>query len=129
VERMSVDWHPHPLRSNGFCSICFKWPRPPTPAEGIRRKEVGQSRAVRGADPVWNALFDEVIVQLARSKIPFTSEDVIERIGLPASGSHSAVGAKMTGAAKRGLIMKTGRRVKATRSIRHAGELTEWVGV
>jgi hypothetical protein len=69
---------------------------------------------------------------LARARRPFTSEDVVAAVGLPAGGvrtnRNNAVGAVMNGAAKRGWIVKTGRRVTAKRKQLHAAELTEWTG-
>ena len=41
---------------------------------------------------------------------------------------NNAVGAVMNAAAKRGWIVKTGRRVTAKRKTLHAAELTEWTG-
>ncbi len=99
--------------------------------EGLRRKAEGQERAETGYSQRdgWGARFDAAVKALAMSRRPFTSEDVTARVGMPPSGSPSAVGARMTAAAKRGWIRKTGRTVKAERPNQHAAMLTEWRGV
>lgn len=60
----------------------------------------------------------------------FTSEDVVDAVGLP-TGEHgmnrnNAVGAMMSGLARRGLIRKTSRRVPSARPSSHAAELVVW---
>lgn len=96
--------------------------------EGERLKAEGQARTTIHDLP-WGKRFDHELRSLAYGQEPFTSEDVTARVGMPAQGSPSAVGARMTAAAKKGLIAKTGRRVKAQRPNQHAAELTEWIGI
>lgn len=97
---------------------------------GETLKAEGQGRASNGwpQRDGWNERFDAAVTALAMTREPFTSEHVTARVGLPPSGSPSAVGARMTAAAKRGSIHKTGRTVKAERPNQHAAMLTEWRG-
>jgi hypothetical protein len=99
---------------------------------GIQRKEVGQDLAMGAAPEVWKQLFRQELVALAETGQPFTSEDIIAKIGLPAGGvainANNAVGAMMSSQAKIGLIVKTGERVSANREASHGAELTEWIG-
>jgi hypothetical protein len=99
-------------------------------AEGIRRKEEGQARASNGYSQLdnWPHRFDTTVEMLAQRRVPFTSEDATAITGLPPAGSPSAVGARMTAAAKRGIIRKTGRYVKAERPNQHAAVIAEWIG-
>ncbi len=99
-------------------------------AEGERRKAEGQQRATTSwtQRDGWNTRFDSVLERMALKGVLFTSEDITAEVGLPTSGSPSAVGARMTAAAKRGLIRKTGRMLKAERPNQHAALLTEWQG-
>lgn len=100
------------------------------PAEGHRRKEEGMKRAADAAEPSWNDRFKEAIVDVAESHEVFTSEDVLAVVGLPTGkvgmNANNAVGALMNGAAKRGVIAKTGRRVTSLRPHSHGAELHEW---
>lgn len=98
---------------------------------GVALKEEGQDRAANGFSQRdgWGERFDAAVKALALTREPFTSEDVTAKVGLPPSGSPSAVGARMTAAAKRGDIRKTGRRVAARRPNQHAAELTQWRGL
>lgn len=101
-------------------------------AAGERLKEQGQARVEAGAYNQlsgWNVRFDACLRRWAATGRPFTSETITAEVGLPPSGSPSAVGARMTAAAKRGEIRKTGRMVKAQRPNQHAAMLTEWIGM
>lgn len=93
-------------------------------------KSVGQQEALARVDD-WTGEAWRCLVLLVGEGRPFTSEDLIERIGLPSgevgTNRNNAVGAIMTSAAKQRLIRKTGQRVKARRAVSHAAELTEWI--
>lgn len=100
---------------------------------GSELKETGQAHAVSPpALALWKARYKEAVRNLARQRRPFTSEDVIAIVGLPAGdvemNANNAVGAMMTGLAKAGVICKTGERVQARRPSSHGAELTEWIG-
>lgn len=100
---------------------------------GIELKEEGM-RAALEAESIerWKRRFKASLGMRARRGEPFTSEDIIRAIGLPRgkvkSNANNAVGAMMNAAARKGIIVKTGRRVLAKRPTSHAAELTEWIG-
>ena len=102
-----------------------------TSDEGRAAKDEGMNRALDAAAE-WRESAYATIAVLARSGEPFTSEDVVALVGLPVGGvgtnRNNAVGAVMNASAKRGWIVKTGRRVTAKRRTLHAAELTEWTG-
>lgn len=109
----------------------FRREEAPDLPEGERRKEEGQARADGGwaQRDGWTERFDAALTHIALTRSPFTSEDVTTQVGMPPSGSSpSVVGSRMIAAAKRGLIRKTGRMVKAHRPNQHAALLTEWRG-
>ena len=60
----------------------------------------------------------------------FTADDLITLVGLPTGdpgqNANNAVGATMHALARRGVIVKTSKRVKAKRRESHARELTVW---
>ena len=99
--------------------------------EGKAAKDEGMSRALDAAVE-WREAAYAAINSLASTRRPFTSEDVVAAVGLPAGGvrtnRNNAVGAVMSAAAKRGWIVKTGRHVTAKRKQLHAAELIEWTG-
>lgn len=100
--------------------------------EGEVLKEEGMERAREAFDVQrWRQAFVETVEMLAREGAPFTSEDVTAIVGLPRDtqqNRNSAVGAMMNGLARRGVIRKTGQRVKSTRPQSHSAEILEWVG-
>ena len=102
------------------------------PPSGERLKEEGMHQAREAFDVQrWRAAFARAVEMLAAQGEPFTSEDVTARVGLPREvqqNRNSAVGAMMNGLAKRGIIRKTGHRVKSTLPQSHAREILEWVG-
>ncbi len=99
--------------------------------EGLVGKQTGQATALR-TYPEWQTAFRKEVVTLAATRMPFTSEDVIDAVGLPSGDigkdANNAVGAMMTAMAKQGVIRKTGNRVPSKRPTSHAAELTEWSG-
>lgn len=98
---------------------------------GKDEKEQGMALALDAAAE-WREAAYEAIRGLASTRRPFTSEDVVAQVGLPAGGvrtnRNNAVGAVMNASAKRGWIVKTGRHVTAKRKQLHAAELIEWTG-
>ena len=59
-------------------------------------KEQGTQLALDHADDLWLKLFQSTGKELARSGAEFTSEDIVDFIGLPPNESnHNAVGAAM----------------------------------
>lgn len=101
--------------------------------ESLHRKEEGMDFA-RGAKHIaeWKRDFMVYLQGLALRGEPFTSEDITYYIGLPRGNvrmnANNAVGAMVSGAARRGIIEKTGRHRKSQRPTSHGAELIEWVG-
>ena len=102
-------------------------------ASGVELKEEGMRYAREAGDVQrWRAAFTASVEALARRGEPFTSEDVTALVGLPRDSQqnrNSAVGAMMNGLAKRGIIRKTGQRVKSAYPQSHAREILQWIGV
>ena len=100
---------------------------------GVEVKEEGMRYAREAGDVQrWRRAFAEQVEALARRGEPFTSEDVTALVGLPRDSQqnrNSAVGAMMNGLAKRGIIRKTGQRVKSAYPQSHAREILQWIGV
>lgn len=100
-------------------------------SDGLTLKSAGQARALSTHDD-WRGEAWRQLVLLVVAGTPFTSEDLIERVGLPSgevlTNRNNAVGAIMSAAARQRLIRKTGRRVLSQRASSHGAELTEWVG-
>jgi hypothetical protein len=94
-------------------------------------KEYGMQLAL-DAQPVWADDAYETIKRLADCKIAFTSEDVIEIVGLPSGGvgmnKNNATGAIMNKAARAGIIRKVGY-TQATRKESHGSVHAVWIGV
>ena len=100
---------------------------------GLHLKARGQEQAEAAADvQAWRGRFVEAVVKLLlyNPGAQFTSEDVIDRVGLPrpdgTSNANNAVGAMMTGLAKRGIIRKTNTRRPSTRTSSHGREIAVW---
>lgn len=94
-------------------------------------KRRGMALALTAHD-AWKDRFRETVETLAITGAPFTSEDVLDVVGLPsgtvATNGNNAVGAMMNGMAARGIIEKTSMRWKSRRRTSHARELAVWVG-
>jgi hypothetical protein len=103
----------------------------PADVTGEQLKQDGMSLAAQAAadwlDDAWLAL-----VELVRTGRDFTSEEVVERVGLPrgtpGTNRNNAVGALFAAAAREGIITRVGFR-KAVRPDLHARLLTVWRGV
>lgn len=99
---------------------------------GETLRDNGLRVALDAAPDPWAAQAKREIVRLASQRVPFTSEDVTRSVGLPrgtvSSNANNAVGALIAAASRRGLIVRTGQRVRSKRASSHAAELTEWVG-
>jgi len=100
---------------------------------GLHLKEQGQTQAEGAADvQAWRVEFVAAVVKLLRYNpdAQFTSEDVLQRVGLPrpagTSNANNAVGAMMSGLAKRGIIRKTSKRRPSTRTSSHGREIAVW---
>lgn len=66
---------------------------------------------------------------LAAAGAPFTADDLVERVGLPDTGTNrnNAVGALFAGASRRGVITRAGYR-SSTRVSGHGRIVAVWVG-
>lgn len=100
---------------------------------GLQLKADGQAQAVSRPDvQTWSQTFAAAVVKLLRyhPQAQFTSEDVLERVGLPRPTGHSnannAVGAMMTVLARQGVIRKTAKRRPSTRPSSHGREIAVW---
>lgn len=102
------------------------------PAEGQHRKRTGMARALSARDE-WRERARVAVRALAASGVPFTSEDVVARVGLPTgavgTNANNAVGALVSAAARAGVIEPTGRLVASGRPSSHGATLREWRGV
>jgi hypothetical protein len=93
-------------------------------------KDEGQEAALAShAAMLWKGDFKAVVEKMPEGR-RFTSEDVLAIVGLPTgrveANANNAVGAMMTGLAKRGLIRKTTTRVPSRRASSHGAELIVW---
>lgn len=101
--------------------------------ESRQRKENGMAQALTPDHlEQWRKQFRRHVEQLASTGYMFTSEDVIEGVGLPAGdvyiNRNNAVGAMMNGLARAGIIKKTRERRQSRRPNSHGAELTVWIG-
>ena len=98
---------------------------------GLELKEHGMEQARQAYDvQTWKARFAETVEEIAARGLPFTSEDVLARIGLPREAkmnANNAVGAMMNAMAKKGVIQKTTERRQAMRYSSHGRELAVWI--
>lgn len=91
-------------------------------------KTAGQLQAL-DAQPTWAQLARRWVEQLAPGQ-QFTSDDLIEAIGLPRSSEanrNNAVGAVFSAMARAQLIERTPYRIPSTRRERHGGEISVWL--
>ncbi len=104
----------------------------PTLFEGQSLKTAGMNLATSGA-PTWTQLARAAVEWLAARPDPFTSEDVIDIVGVPrpdaGANRNNAVGAVMSGCARAGIIRKTGQYVETRRPTSHARIVAQWEGI
>lgn len=97
--------------------------------DGPFRKQRGMELALDAVVP-WPTLARAAVRQLVERGGPFTSEDVTALVGLPrdvGTNRNNAVGAVMSGCAKRGLIRRIGYQ-PALRPESHARIVAVWTG-
>lgn len=97
------------------------------PKNGETRKREGIEQANVQVDGDWAENFDLVLRELAESGLPFTSQQITAKVGLP-PGHPSAIGARINLAARQGLITDVGV-TKSRRDNRHASRVTIWQGI
>ena len=101
--------------------------------ESKKLKEEGMRKALIPQElSDWKIQFRQRAWQLAQTGQRFTSEDIIETVGLPTGdigiNANNAVGAMMNALAKRNIIKKTNERRNSRRPNSHGAELTVWIG-
>ena len=101
---------------------------------GLERKAEGQAQVLSSETQAeWRARFEAEVRRLADGHQLFTSEDVVDLVGMPSSAHgmnrNNAVGAMMTGLARKGIIRKTDRREPSRRPSSHGAEIVVWTGV
>lgn len=103
----------------------------PAKPTGKELKEEGIMLALMpGTLDEWKAEFNKAVDLLCESRVTFTSEDVLDLVGLPSgtikSNANNAVGAMMNALARSGEIRKTGERRPSKRPSSHGAELAVW---
>jgi chloramphenicol 3-O-phosphotransferase len=94
--------------------------------EGAARKAEGErATSLRYSDDAWRVAAYKAIHALATSGRAFTSDDVIDQVGMPPSGSTGAVGAMVTAAVKAFGLMCVGSRPSSRRE-RRGNRLMVW---
>lgn len=94
--------------------------------EGRRLRDDGHRTALHAADVRWKAAAETALADLAASGVEFTAEDLRARVRVLAS-SPNALGALISGAARRGEIVHVGYR-QAQRREAHGRDLKTWRG-
>lgn len=97
---------------------------------GALARDAGMAAAAAAA-PDWTELAKQAVRFLAATGTDFTIDDVIERAGLPndsKSNANNAVGALMSGAAKRRIIERVGY-TRTSRRLGHARSVAVWRGI
>lgn len=94
-------------------------------AEALKQRGMAYAKAAQPQE--WKDRVNAVIETLALLGRPFTADDVSAAAGDSPTGSQGAMGALMTGAAKRGLIVKTSEQTSQRRSV-HGKPVGVWVG-
>ncbi len=95
----------------------------------LQARQDGIDRADANADEHWKLAAERIINHLAHCHVPFTSDDVVERLERIGVTTHNwaALGPVFQRASRSGLIRKTGALVPSRIPRRHR-DLTEWIG-
>jgi hypothetical protein len=96
--------------------------------EGRRRRDEGMRTAEHAAHPWVKDAIDQAITRWARTLAPFVADDIRDEVPILAS-SPNVLGARVSAAARKGLIRKTGMYRPSRAASRHGGVVAEWVGV
>jgi hypothetical protein len=94
--------------------------------EGRRLRDEGMADALHASDVRWKAAAHTALADLAACGVEFTAEDLRARVGVIAA-SPNALGALISGAARRGEIVHVGYR-QAQRREAHGRDLKTWRG-
>ena len=98
---------------------------------GLDLKERGMEQAKAAYDvQAWKQRFVAAVKHLVEKGHRFTSEDVIDLVGLPRTdgvmNANNAVGAMMNALARRKVIVKTSHRTQSARASSHGREIAVW---
>lgn len=93
---------------------------------GARRRDAGAAAVDAAVDDEWRTRARARLDQLAATGEPFTADDVVREVGIPAR--PNAVGALFLGASRARLIERTGALDLGTRAAQHARRLPVWTG-
>lgn len=89
--------------------------------------ELGMAAADAVQPDEWKDHVDRVIVQMAKTGQPFTSDHVSAITGDSPTGSRGAMGARFRAASKAGVISKCGYTPSLRPSV-HGHEVKQWIG-
>ena len=109
-------------RGPRYCALCRR----------ISQKQAsGMQRALEADDvQAWKTRFAQAAERIAATGAHFTSEDVVDEVGLPRGETgmnlNNAVGAMMNALARKGVIVKTDERRMSKRSSSNGAELAVW---
>lgn len=93
---------------------------------GRELRDEAFSRVLSNTPEDYKRAFADAVARFPAGRT-FTVEDVTEVVGRPPEGTHyNAVGAIVSGLARRGFMVSTGRMVNAARPGMHATKLAEW---
>ena len=95
--------------------------------DGETLKKLGMEKVFARTPEDYSNFFRIVLQLLVAKNGPFTSNDVLEKIGFPEGVSKNAIGALMNKFAKEGLIEPYGF-TKGTRPSQHGHMIRTWVG-
>jgi len=99
--------------------------------EGARRRDDGMQRADEHAPDDWKVHARAAVWQLARTGLPFTTDDVWLLLlgkGVAMPPEARALGAIMQAAARGGYIRKTGDYRESERAVCHRNPKAVWQG-
>jgi hypothetical protein len=89
-------------------------------------RDRGVAQVDANTDAGWKALVDHIITELARTRAPFTADDVRDR-GVPDPPTPQAWGARFLAASKAGQIRRIGYQPSRRASV-HAHPVAVWEG-
>ncbi len=95
--------------------------------EGRRRRDDGARAAELNTFGPWKLAAERALADLAASGREWTSDDLLERVGLPIASSRNTVGAVIQAAVKRGDIEPVGY-TQSTRPSAHGRVIRVWRG-
>ena len=97
-----------------------------TTNSGVEAGKAGAALALLATDKEWATKAYDWVVEMARSGVVFTTDDLIEAVGMP-EGHSKAVGAIVRSASVRGIIQSVGA-TPTTRKSSHGRLIRQWLG-